>query len=74
MTKMLQSKKFIASILAAILGLGGFYLGMSTEQIAVITGPLMIYIGAQGLADIGKEAKLTEAAIKEYNNAPTNRD
>ena len=60
MSDMLRSKKFIAAILAAILALIGFYLGLATDQIAIITGPLMIYVGAQGLADIGKEKAKVE--------------
>lgn len=55
MTDLLSSKKFLAAVAAAVLALIGFYLGMSTEQIAIITGPLMVYVGAQGLADFGKE-------------------
>lgn len=55
MKDMLNSKKFMAAIVAAVLALVGFYLGMTVDQIAIITGPLMVYVGAQGLADIGKE-------------------
>lgn len=53
---MLQSKKFIAAVIAAIISFFSMRSGMAMEQIAMITGPLFIYIGAQGLADMGKEA------------------
>lgn len=62
MTDLLNSKKFLAAIAAAVLALIGFYLGMTVDQIAIITGPLMVYVGAQGLADFGKERAKTEAS------------
>ena len=55
--EMLNSKKFIAAILAAILAFAGFVYGMTESQIAVIVSPLGFYIFGQGLADFGKEAK-----------------
>jgi len=55
MTTMLQSKKFLAAVVAAVLSFFCMRSGMEMEQIALITGPLFMYIGAQGIADIGKE-------------------
>lgn len=76
MPDMLQSKKFIASIVAAVLALIGFYLGLTVEQIAIITGPLMVYVGAQGLADFGKERAIIEKIpgdVLEVNYDETSR-
>jgi len=64
MTELAKSKKFIAAIAAAVLALVGFYLGLDVDQIAIITGPLMVYVGAQGLADIGKEKARVENGQK----------
>ena len=60
MTELAKSKKFIAALAAAVLALVGFYLEMDANQIAIITGPLIVYVGAQGLADIGKEKAKVE--------------
>ena len=51
----LQSKKFLAAVLASGMSLAGFKYGLTFEQIATSTSPLYIFIGAQGLADMGKE-------------------
>jgi len=64
MSSMMQSKKFIAAVVAAIISFFSMRSGMTMEQIAMITGPLFVYIGAQGLADMGKEAAKPKAAKK----------
>lgn len=56
-----QSKKFGAAALAAVLSFFGLRYDMTVEQLAIVTGPLMLFIGAQGLADIGKEKAKVEA-------------
>lgn len=58
MTMLLTSKKFIAAALAtgvALVARGVFELDRS--DVAFIVAPLITYIGAQGLADFGKEKK-----------------
>lgn len=57
---LLRSKKFGAAALASILSLVGLNYGLTLEQVGVVTAPLYVFIGAQGIADIGKEkAKAT---------------
>lgn len=56
MVELIQSKKFIASILASILALVGLLYGLPPSDIALVIAPLSIYIGAQVMADFGKEA------------------
>lgn len=55
-----QSKKFGAAALASVLSFFAIRQGMTIEQIAMINGPLMLFVGAQGLADIGKERAKVE--------------
>lgn len=57
----LQSKKFLAAGLASGMSLVGFKYGLTFEQIAVVTAPLYTFIGAQGLADMGKEKAKVES-------------
>ncbi len=55
---MLGSKKFLAMIAAVLVATAGkFGLDLSTESVLLIIGPIMVYIGGQGLADFGKEKK-----------------
>jgi hypothetical protein len=51
---MAGSKKFLASAMASVLSYLAIRDGMTVEQILLITGPLMVYVGAQGMADFGK--------------------
>lgn len=53
---MLGSKKFLASVLASLVGYFGFKNGLTQEQIAFLIAPLMAYTVGQSLADLGKEA------------------
>lgn len=53
--EMLSSKKFIASIIAAVLSAVLVLSGVDIDGVLVVSGPLYAYIGAQGLADFGKE-------------------
>ena len=65
--EMLTSKKFItalATTIGALIARLGF--NVEIETVAVIITPLIIYIGAQGMADKGK----TAAVIQATNPAP----
>tara|TARA_R110000851_G_scaffold268071_2_gene420717 strand:+ start:42395 stop:42655 length:261 start_codon:yes stop_codon:yes gene_type:complete len=57
----LQSKKFLASALAALISFLGIREGFTSEQIALVVGPLMGFVAMQGVADIGKERAKVEA-------------
>ncbi len=54
---MLTSKKFWAAAIAAVLSYFALSRDMTPQEVALITGPFYAYIGAQGLADLGKERK-----------------
>lgn len=56
---LLQSKKFIAAQIGALVWLGGKVgLSVDTETMAGIVGPIVAYVLGQGIADHGKEAAL----------------
>lgn len=57
----LQSKKFLAAALASVISFLGIRFGLTGEQIAVVIGPLLTFVGFQGIADIGKERAKVEA-------------
>ena len=57
----LESKKFLASVLASLISFLGVREGFSPEQILLVIGPLMGFVGMQGVADIGKEKAKVEA-------------
>ena len=52
---LLSSKKFWAALIASASTVASQRFGLSTAEIAAITGPLYAYIVAQGVADHGKE-------------------
>ena len=56
------SKKFLAATAASILTYFAIKQGFSTENIALLTGPLYAYVVAQGVADMGKEKVRAEKA------------
>lgn len=58
--EILQSKKFVAAIIAAIAAGIASYLDMPVEQVTAIVSPFVAYIVGQGLADIGKEKAKVE--------------
>ena len=60
MPEILQSKKFIAAIIASVLGIVGVYLDIPMQDILVIIAPLGAYTVGQGIADIGKEKAKVE--------------
>ena len=54
---LLKSKKFVVGVLATASAVA-LYLGVpeaSIDEIITMISPLLVYIGAQGFADIGKE-------------------
>ena len=54
----LLSRKFILSVVAGVVAFGNSYFdwGLSTEQVLMIIGPLLAFVGFEGLRDI-KRAK-----------------
>jgi hypothetical protein len=57
MKELLNSKKFVATMIATVTSIAlrfGFEELQITEILTLIS-PLMVYIGAQGFADLGKE-------------------
>lgn len=57
-----QSKKFVAAALASTLTFLGLQQGLTLEQVGIITAPLYMFIGAQGIADHGKERAKIETS------------
>lgn len=65
MPDLLRSKKFQAALLGLVVAVAGHYgLNLTDETLWAILSPILVYIGAQGLADAlpGKEKALVEAA------------
>ena len=60
MPTLFLSKKFQMSIAGVISIVLSHYLGISEEKTMMIAGLCAAYLGAQGLADWGKEAKKIE--------------
>jgi hypothetical protein len=54
-----HSKKFWAAVFAATAPLFNhvFHMGLTSEVMMQITGPVLAYILGQGLADLGKNSK-----------------
>ena len=69
---LLQSKKFLAALAASLISFFGMREGMTLEQLGLIVGPLMIFVGAQGIADLGKERAKIEGAAKKPTVATLN--
>lgn len=65
---LLTSKKFGAAALAAGLAFAGLRVGMTREEVGFVVSPLLLYIGAQGLADFGKERAKAE---NQHQEEPT---
>lgn len=61
---LLVSKKFGASVLASVLSFFALRYGMPVEHVALVVGPLLLYVGAQGVADAGKERAFAEGAAR----------
>lgn len=57
---MLTSKKFLAVLLIGLLGFVGGPAGLDPQAVHELQLALMVYIGGQAVADLGKEkAKVT---------------
>lgn len=56
------SKKFLATIIGALLAAAGSALGLDEGTITKMSGMVIAYVIGQGVADHGKEAALVTAA------------
>jgi len=68
---LLQSKKFLAAALAALLSTAGLYKGLTLEQIGIVTAPLYAFIAGQAVADFGKERAKVDATKPKPPSSPT---
>lgn len=67
MPDLFRSKKFQAALIGLVVAITGHYgLDLSSEAIWAVLSPILVYIGAQGLADAlpGKEKAMMEAAYR----------
>jgi len=55
MMDLLNSKKFMAGVIGAIVGVIGLYLELPFEQVMALVGPFLTFQISQGIADHGKE-------------------
>lgn len=62
--QLLESKKFLASVLASLIAFLCLRFGLSQADTAFVVGPLIAFIGAQAFADIGKSRAELEAVFK----------
>ena len=68
MTDLLESKKFRAALAATIVAiLGKFGLDIPEGELLAILSPILLYVAAQGVADIGKPR--AEAILNELEAA-----
>ena len=59
---LLTSKKFLAALTAVIVYVAGrFGFNVDTSTLDHIFAALLVYVGAQGAADVGKSAALVRA-------------
>jgi hypothetical protein len=61
MKDLFTSKKFLAAGIAAGVAFAASLFGVTSEQVMIIISPLLAFIGAQGIADIGKGKASVEA-------------
>jgi hypothetical protein len=57
LSELLQSKKFVASLIGLVTAVA-VKLGVpetEVEELVAIVSPMLVYAGAQGFADLGKE-------------------
>lgn len=71
---LLKSKKFFVAILASALAFYGVLNEFTPEQLIAVVGPLMVYVGGQGLADFGKEASKYVAKLNSTFSAGGAKD
>lgn len=69
--EILSSKKFLASALASVVGFLCLRYGLSYTDTAFVVGPLLAFVGAQGIADIGKSRAVVEADASKPDPAVT---
>ena len=62
------SKKFLATVLGAVVVALGSVFGLSEDQTAKVAGMVGAYILGQGLADQGKEKAKQEAKLAQELN------
>jgi|15BtaG_2_1085339.scaffolds.fasta_scaffold00277_10 hypothetical protein len=62
-----DSKKFLAALSAALVILFSDGLGLTADQAEDIVKVIMLYIGAQGVADIGKEKIKIESQLHRWS-------
>ncbi|HET9893214.1 MAG TPA: hypothetical protein VFQ42_22240 [Mycobacterium sp.] len=61
--ELLESKKFIVAMASIVVyGVGKLGLHLDPDLVDKITTALLVYVGAQGVADIGKPAAQIAAA------------
>ncbi len=68
-TDRLKSRKLILSVIASAIPLvnSSFNLGLNTEQLMTVIGPLLAYVGVEGLADVVERGT---SSIKNLNVPP----
>jgi len=64
---LVQSKKFLASVIAALTAFIANYFELDNETVALMIAPFLAYILGQGIADNGKEAALAQLAAHYMN-------
>ena len=70
---MVNSKKFIAAIVAVIVYLAGTLLGADKATIDHIYQAMLVYVGAQSIADAGKSAAQIRAGVEGAGAAGVDR-
>lgn len=70
MKELLASKKFKMAVAGVIVAVAAkFGLDLDTQAILVVLAPILVFIGAQGVADMGKEkAKIEDNGKKDLVN------
>ena len=61
------SRKFLATLIGAVVVAAGSAVGLSEDQATKIAGMIIAYVLGQGIADVGKER--TQAKIKATTKA-----
>ncbi len=64
-----MSKKFVAAVIASLASFLSLHFGWTEAQVALVTGPLWLYIGGQAVADVGKSRAIIENPPQPEENA-----
>ena len=65
MKELLGSKKFKMAVVGVVVAIAAkIGLNLDTEVVMLIVSPILAFIGAQGVADIGKEKARVESSDK----------